>query len=64
MDREDFFGPSSASTIIQDACYRSPNPVNVGRDAALAINLVGTPLGPPCKQNNGVDFVGVLNGNF
>ena len=64
VDREDFFGPSSASTFIQDACYRSPNAVNVGRDAALAINLVGTPLPAPCKQNNGVDFVGVLNGIF
>jgi hypothetical protein len=62
VDREDFLGPSAGQTFVQDACYRSPNPINVGRDAALAINLVGTPAPPPCAQL--ADFVGVQNGNF
>ena len=64
VDREDFFGPSAGSTNVQDACYQSPNPVQVGRDAVLAINLVGTPAPAPCKQNDGTGFVGVQNGIF
>jgi hypothetical protein len=50
-DKEDFFGPSGGSIDIESACYESPNPVRVGQDGGGAINLVGTPDGPPCKQN-------------
>jgi hypothetical protein len=63
VDLEDFLGPSAAQTFIQDACYRSKNPINVGRDAANALNLVGTPAPAPCAQNP-PDFVKVLNGIF
>jgi hypothetical protein len=63
VDREDFFGPSAGTTDITNACYRSPNPVNVGQDAGGVINLLGAPAPPPCKQNP-PDFVPVLNGNF
>ena len=62
VDREDFFGPSAGSTNILGACYRSPNPVQVGRDGGGAINLLGAPAPPPCLQL--VDFVPVLNGIF
>jgi hypothetical protein len=62
VDHEDFLGPSAAQTFIQDACYRSPNDIQVGKDAANVLNLVGTPAPPPCAQLN--EFVGVLNGIF
>jgi hypothetical protein len=62
VDREDFAGPSAGSTFIENACYRSPNNINVGRDAANGLNLVGNPAPAPCAQL--ADFVGVLNGNF
>jgi hypothetical protein len=64
VDREDFLGPSAGITNITGACYRSPNPVQVGQDGVGAINLLGVPAPPPCKQDNGVDFVPVLNGIF
>jgi hypothetical protein len=63
VDREDFLGPSAGSSNVQDACYRSPNPVQVGRDAGGLINVVGVTPPSPCKQNP-ADFVPVLNGIF
>ncbi len=63
VDREDFLGPSAGSTDITGACYRSPNPVQVGRDGGGVINLNGTPAIAACLQNP-ADFVPVLNGNF
>lgn len=62
VDHEDFTGPSAGSTFIQDACYRSGNPIRVGQDGALALNLIGTSAPAPCAQLG--DFVGVQNGNF
>jgi hypothetical protein len=64
VDREDFLGPSAGSTNITGACYKSPNPVRVGQNGVGAINLIGAPAAPPCKQNNGVDFLPVLNAIF
>jgi len=61
-DREDFFGPSTGITNVNNACYRSPNNVNVGQDGGGLVNLAGTPQAPPCKQLN--QFVPVLNGIF
>jgi hypothetical protein len=63
VDREDFFGPSTGTTNITGACYKSPNPVNVGRDGGGLINLIGVPAPPPCLQTP-PDFVPVLNGIF
>jgi hypothetical protein len=67
VDREDFLGPSSGTINIESACYVSPSPVQVGKDAVNAIHLVGTPdpvsPGQACRQVPG-GFVGVLNGIF
>jgi hypothetical protein len=63
VDREDFLGPSAGSTDVTNACYRSPSPVQVGRDGGGLINVNGITAPAPCKQNP-ADFVPVLNGIF
>jgi hypothetical protein len=63
VDREDFFGPSTGTIDITSACYESVNNVQVGQDAGGLLNLIGTPDGPPCKQNPG-GFVPILNASF
>jgi hypothetical protein len=63
VDREDFLGPSTGSSNVADACYQSPNPVQVGQNAGGLISVTGVTAPAPCKQNP-ADFVPVLNGIF
>ena len=58
VDHEDFFGPSAGNTDVTGACFQSPSPVQVGKDAGNAIHLIGATAPPPCKQNP-AGFVGV-----